>query len=52
MIDGKYKQLFLGVLEKDHETRELLMAPYNEWLDEREAEGVEKDVKSVATRVQ
>lgn len=52
MIDGKYKQLFLGVLEKDHETRELLMAPYNEWLDEREASGVEKDVKSVATRVQ
>ncbi|KAJ8582894.1 hypothetical protein M405DRAFT_867481 [Rhizopogon salebrosus TDB-379] len=44
--------MFLGVLEKDHETRERLMAPYNEWLDEREEGSAGKDVKSVATRVQ
>ena len=52
MIDGKYRELFKGVREKDHETRKLLMAPYNEWLDEREGDVIEKDVKSVASRVQ
>jgi hypothetical protein len=52
MIDGKYRKMFLGVLEKDHEMRERLMAPYNEWLDEREEGSAGKDVKSVATRVQ
>ena len=52
MIDCKYKEMFFGVLEKDHETRERLMAPYNEWLDEREEGTAGKDVKSVATRVQ
>jgi hypothetical protein len=48
----KYKELFVGVPEKDHEARDLLMAPYNEWLDEHETVGLEKDVKSVAVRVQ
>ena len=52
MIDGKYRELFKGVHEKDHEMRELLMAPYNEWLDEREGDVIEKDVKSVASHVQ
>jgi hypothetical protein len=52
MIDGKYREMFFGVLEKDHETRERLMAPYNEWLDECEEGSAGKDVKSVATRVQ
>lgn len=44
--------MFQDVGEKDHETRELLMAPFNEWLDEHEADICEKDMKSVATRVQ
>ncbi|OAX35802.1 hypothetical protein K503DRAFT_802529 [Rhizopogon vinicolor AM-OR11-026] len=52
IINMKYKELFMGVLEKDHETRDLLMAPYNEWLDEHETVGLEKDVKSIAIRVQ
>jgi hypothetical protein len=52
MINASYKALFADISEKDCEAREQLMAPYNEWLDEREEDGVEKDVKSVATRVQ
>ena len=52
LIDASYKELFKGIAEKDVETREQLMAPYNQWLDEREAGGGDKDVKSVATRIQ
>jgi hypothetical protein len=52
MIDGKYRKMFFGVVEKDHETCGQLMAPYNEWLDEREEGSAGKDVKSVATGMQ
>jgi hypothetical protein len=52
MINASYKELFASISEKDYEAREQLMAPYNEWLDGREEDGIEKDVKSIAARVQ
>ncbi|OAX33606.1 hypothetical protein K503DRAFT_804238 [Rhizopogon vinicolor AM-OR11-026] len=36
LIDDSYKELFKGIGEKDVETREQLMAPYNQWLDKCE----------------
>jgi predicted transcriptional regulator YheO len=52
MIDDSYKALFIGIADKDHEAREQLMAPYNEWLDGHEEGSIEKDIKSIATRIQ
>ncbi|KAG1904965.1 uncharacterized protein F5891DRAFT_976545 [Suillus fuscotomentosus] len=52
IIDISYRELFKGVAEKDVETRKQLMVPYNWWLDEHEEGGGDKDIKSVATRIQ